>query len=172
MKKEKTNMKTPFLGCAYYPEDWDERFIQDDISKMKLAGIKCARILLLLKGVRRNISQIMHPQKVQVVRVNGKPVDERILSNTNSYLAIYVTIIVVSFLVLGLDNFSMTTNFSAVMACFNNIGPGLSSVGPMYSYAEYSALSKIVLSIAMLLGRLEIYPIIITLTLTTWKKKK
>ena len=133
-------------------------------------GIKCARILLLLKGVRRNISQIMHPQKVQVIRVNGKPVDERILSNTNSYLAIYVTIIVVSFLVLGLDNFSMTTNFSATMACFNNIGPGFDAVGPSCNFAAFSPFSKLILIVDMLAGRLEIFPILILLSPKTWKR--
>ena len=133
-------------------------------------GIKCARILLLLKGVRRNISQMMHPQKVQVVRVNGKPVDERILSNTNSYLAIYVMIIVVSFLALGLDNFSMITNASAVMACFNNIGPGFDAVGPACNFSAFSPLSKLVLIVDMLAGRLEIFPILILLSPKTWKR--
>ena len=133
-------------------------------------GIKCARILLLIKGVRRNISQIMHPQKVQVIRVNGKVVDERILSNTNSYLAIYLVIMVVSFLVVGLDEFSITTNFSAVMACFNNIGPGLDAVGPICNFSIFSPLSKIVLIFDMLAGRLEICPILILLSPKTWKR--
>ena len=133
-------------------------------------GIKCARILLLIKGVRRNISQIMHPQKVQVIRVNGKVVDERILSNTNSYLAIYLVIMVVSFLVVGLDEFSITTNFSAVMACFNNIGPGLDAVGPICNFSIFSPLSKIVLIFDMLAGRLEIFPILILLSPKTWKR--
>ena len=133
-------------------------------------GIKCARVLLLLKGVRRNISQMMYPQKVQVIRVNGKVVDERILSNTNSYLAIYVTIIVVSFLALGLDNFSMTTNFSAVMACFNNIGPGFDAVGPACNFSAFSPLSKLILIVDMLAGRLEIFPILILFAPKTWKR--
>ena len=133
-------------------------------------GIKCARILLLLKGVRRNISQMMRPQKVQVIRVNGKTVDERILSNTNSYLAIYVMIIVVSFLALGLDNFSMTTNFSAVMACFNNIGPGFEAVGPSCNFSAFSPISKLILIVDMLAGRLEIFPILILLSPKTWRR--
>ncbi|MBQ8440112.1 MAG: TrkH family potassium uptake protein, partial [Clostridia bacterium] len=133
-------------------------------------GINCARILLLIKGVHRNISQIMHPQKVQVIRVNGKVVDERILSNTNSYLAIYLVIIVVSFLVVGFDEFSLTTNFSAVMACFNNIGPGLDAVGPICNFSIFSPLSKIVLIFDMLAGRLEIFPILILLSPKTWKR--
>ena len=133
-------------------------------------GIKCARILLLLKGVRRNISQMLHPQKVQVIRVNGKVVDERILSNTNSYLAVYLVILIVSFLLLGLDEFSITTNFSAVMACFNNIGPGFDAVGPTCNFSIFSPLSKIILIIDMLAGRLEIFPILILLAPKTWKR--
>lgn len=133
-------------------------------------GIKCARILLLLKGVRRNISQMMHPQKVQVIRVNGKVVDERILSNTNAYLAVYLVILIVSFLVVGLDEFSVTTNFSAVMACFNNIGPGLDAAGPMCNFSIFSPLSKIILIFDMLAGRLEIFPILILLSPKTWKR--
>ena len=133
-------------------------------------GIKCARVLLLLKGVRRNISQMMYPQKVQVIRVNGKVVDERILSNTNSYLAIYVTIIVVSFLALGLDNFSMTTNFSAVMACFNNIGPGFDAVGPACNFSAFSPFSKLILIVDMLAGRLEIFPILVLFIPHAWKR--
>ena len=133
-------------------------------------GIKCARILLLLKGVRRNISQMLHPQKVQVIRVNGKVVDERILSNTNSYLAVYLVILIVSFLLLGLDEFSITTNFSAVMACFNNIGPGFDAVGPVRNFSIFSPLSKIILIIDMLAGRLEIFPILILLAPKTWKR--
>lgn len=133
-------------------------------------GIKCARVLLLLKGVRRNISQMLHPQKVQVIRVNGKVVDERILSNTNSYLAVYLVILIVSFLLLGLDEFSITTNFSAVMACFNNIGPGFDAVGPTCNFSIFSPLSKIILIIDMLAGRLEIFPILILLAPKTWKR--
>ena len=133
-------------------------------------GIKCARILLLLKGVRRNVAQMMHPQKVQVVRVNGKTVDERILSNTNAYLAIYITILVVSFLLIGLDGFSTTTNFSAVMACFNNIGPGFDAVGPACNFSAFSPFSKLILIVNMLAGRLEIFPILILLSPKTWKR--
>ncbi len=133
-------------------------------------GIKCARVLLLIKGARRNISQIMHPQKVQVIRVNGRVVDERILSNTNAYLAIYLLILIGSFLLLGLDGFSITTNFSAVMACFNNIGPGLDAVGPACNFSGFSPISKLVLILDMLAGRLEIFPILVLLSPKTWKK--
>ena len=134
-------------------------------------GIKCARLLLLLKNLRRNIHKIIHPQRIQAVRVNGRTVNERVLDNTNSYLAAYVLIVVTSFMVISLDGFSVTTNFSAVMACFNNIGPGLEVVGPICNYAGFSPMSKIVLIADMLAGRLEIFPMLILLFRSTWKKK-
>ena len=134
-------------------------------------GIKIARLLLLLKNLRRNIHKIIHPQRIQSVRVNGRTVSERVLDNTNSYLAAYVLIVVVSFAVISLDGFSVTTNFSAVMACFNNIGPGLEAVGPTCNFAAYSLPSKIVMIADMLAGRLEIFPMLILLFRSTWTKK-
>ena len=132
-------------------------------------GFKVARVLLLFKSLRRNIRQVLNPQKVQVVRNNGKPVDEKILANANAYLAAYVVIIVICFLLLSLDVYDVETNLSATLCCFNNIGPGLASVGPMCNFAGYSAFSKIVLSIAMLAGRLEIFPMLVLLSRSTWK---
>jgi len=134
-------------------------------------GIKCIRVLLLLKSLRRNIRQVIRPRTVQVVRNNGQAVDEKILDNTNAYLAAYVTIIFVSFLVVSLDNFSPMTNFSAVIACFNNIGPGLEAVGPTCNFGGYSTLSKLVLSFDMLAGRLEIFPILAMLSRNTWRNQ-
>ena len=109
-------------------------------------GLKVGRVLLLLKGLRRNIRQMLNPRKVEVIRNNGNIVDEQIQANTNAYLAAYVVIIFGVFAVISLDNFSVGTNFSAVLACFNNIGPGLEAVGPTCNFSAYSPLSKIVLS--------------------------
>lgn len=134
-------------------------------------GIKCGRVLLLLKVLRKNIRQVLHPQKVQVVRNNGQVVDKKILENTNAYLAAYVVIVIVSFVVISIDGFSVTTNFSAVLACFNNIGPGLEAVGPTCNFSSYSVLSKIVLIIDMLAGRLEIFPILILGSMSTWRRR-
>ena len=133
-------------------------------------GLKCARLLLLIKGVRRNISQTLHPQKVQVVRVNDRAMDEKILANTNSYFAAYMLIIAVSFLVVSLDGQSLTTNLSAVISCVNNMGPGFDAVGPTVNYAFYSPIAKSVLILDMLLGRLEIFPILVLLSRHTWKR--
>ena len=132
-------------------------------------GLKVARVLLLLKGLRRNIRKLLNPRKVEVVRNNGGIVDENILDNTNAYLAAYVVIIFMVFAIISLDNFSVGTNFSAVLACFNNIGPGLEAVGPTCNFSAYSDLSKLVLSGAMLAGRLEIFPILVLFSRRTWK---
>ena len=134
-------------------------------------GLKCMRLLLLFKVLRRNIRQILNPRKVLVVRSNEKVVDEKVLANTNAYLAAYVIILVVCTLILSLDGFSLETNLSATIATFNNIGPGMAAVGPTCNFAAYSALSKLTMCIAMLAGRLEIFPILILLSRSTWKQK-
>ena len=134
-------------------------------------GLKVARLLLLLKGLRRNIRKMLTPRKVEVIRNNGTTVDEKILENTNAYLAAYVVIIVLVFLVISLDGFSIGTNFSAVLCTFNNIGPGLEAVGPTCNFSAFSNLSKLVLSFAMLAGRLEIFPILVLFSRKTWTQK-
>ena len=134
-------------------------------------GFKCIRVLLLFKILRRNIRQILNPQKVMVVRNNGKAVDEKVLANTNAYLAAYVIIIIISTLLISVDGFRFETNFSAVLACFNNIGPGMAAVGPTCNFAAYSVFSKIILSINMLAGRLEIFPILVFLSRSTWSRR-
>ena len=134
-------------------------------------GMKCARVLLLFKSLRRNIRQVLNPRTVQVIRNNGKVVEEKVISNTTAYLAAYVIIIVVSFLVISLDGFSIGTNLTAVLACFNNIGPGLEAVGPTCNYGDYGVLSKLMLSACMLAGRLEIFPILALLSRSTWKRR-
>ena len=133
-------------------------------------GLKVARLLLLAKSLRRNIGQVLKPRKVQVVRNNGSVVDEKILDNANAYLAAYVVILFVSFLIVSLDNFSVGTNFTAVLGCFNNIGPGLEAVGPTCNFSAYSNLSKLVLCFNMLAGRLEIFPMLVLFSRTTWRR--
>ena len=103
------------------------------------------------------------------MRLNGQVIDETVLSATNVYLVAYVVIIVISFLIVSVDGFSVTTNVSAVAACFNNIGPGFEKVGPAANYSQFSIVSKITLIIDMLAGRLEIFPILTLLAKDTWK---
>ena len=131
-------------------------------------GLKLARALLLFKTLRRNARQVLHPSRVQVVRNNGQAVPEKVLEHANAYFAAYIIIIIVSFLLISLDEFSLTTNFTAVLACFNNVGPGLDGVGPTCSYAAYSTFSKLVLTVDMLAGRLEIFPLLALFSRGRW----
>ena len=134
-------------------------------------GLKVSRLMLLLKTLGRNIRQTLSPRKVEAVRNNGQVVSERVLDNTNAYLAAYVVIIFAVFALISLDGFSVGTNFSATLACFNNIGPGLEAVGPTCNFSAYSPLSKLVLSFAMLAGRLEIFPILVLFSKDTWLRR-
>ena len=134
-------------------------------------GMKVARLILVFKSLGRNIRQVISPRKVDLVRNNGAVVDEKILDNTNAYLAAYVTIIFAVFLIISLDGFSIGTNFSAVLCTFNNIGPGFEAVGPTCNFSGYSNLSKLVLSWAMLAGRLEIFPMLVLFNKATWEKR-
>ena len=134
-------------------------------------GMKMARVLLLFKNLRRNVRQVMRPNSVQVVRSNGRVVDEQVLANTNAYLAAYVIIAVLSVIVISLDGFSPATNITAMLACFNNIGPGLEAVGPSCNFSGFSVVSKLVLIFDMLAGRLEIFPLLVLFTRSTWKRR-
>ena len=134
-------------------------------------GLKCGRLLILIRSVKRNIRQTLNPRKVEVIRSSGNVVDERVVSGVNSYLAAYMLILFASFLLISIDGESIVTNFSGVIACFNNIGPGLDLVGPASNYAIFGSFSKVVLIIDMLAGRLEIFPILILLSRNTWTRK-
>ena len=134
-------------------------------------GLKVSRAVMLFKTVGREIRHLLHPRSVNSVRFEGKHVDGATLKSVSSYFAIYIICILAICLILSLEPFDLETNLSATLACFNNIGPGLAAVGPASNYAAYSPVSKLVLSLAMLLGRLEIYPLLLTLIPTTWIKK-
>ncbi len=134
-------------------------------------GFKCARVLLLFKGIKRNIGRVLHPNRVEAVRVNGKPVDEKVMANTNAYVAAYAAILFCSILLLSFDGQALDTNLTAVLACFNNIGPGLNAVGPACNFSFFSGFSKIVLIVDMLAGRLEIFPILVLFSKSLWSRK-
>lgn len=134
-------------------------------------GLKVGRALLMFKNLKRNIRRVVNPQKIEVVRNNGQMVSEKVLDNINTYLAAYVVLILFSFLVISIDGLSVTSNMTAVISCFNNIGPGLDAVGPACNYSSYSVLSKLVLIVDMLAGRLEIFPILILFSKSTWHRR-
>lgn len=135
-------------------------------------GFKCGRLLLLLKSIRRGIRKTLNPNKVEVIRNNGNAVNEKVISGINIYVATYFIIIFGSFLLIAVDGFSVITNFTAVLSCFNNIGPGLDQVGPTCNFGMFSDFSKIILIIDMLAGRLEIYPILILFSRDVWSFKR
>lgn len=133
-------------------------------------GIKVSRVLLLAKSAGRGIRRLFRPRSIETVHMDGKPISEEVINNSAIYFVCYAMIAAASFIILSIDNFSFETNFSAMAACFNNVGPGLDVVGPVSSYQTYSNLSKLVLSFDMLTGRLEIIPILILFMPTLWKK--
>lgn len=135
-------------------------------------GLKVSRVLLLMKSIRRTIRKALHPRRVQPVYMDGRAVSEEVCDNVNAYLAIYCVILVLSFAIISVDGFSIGTNFSAVASCFNNIGPGFELVGATQNFSIYSDLSKIILSIDMLLGRLEIFPLLLLLSPDTWSRRR
>ena len=132
-------------------------------------GLKCGRALLIIKNLCRNMRRLLNPKRVEVVRFNGHGVGEQVLENTNTYLAAYVAILLVSFLLISMDGLSMTTNLSAVTACFNNIGPGFDAVGATCNYSVFSGFSKVILILDMLAGRLEIFPMLLLASKSTWR---
>jgi len=135
-------------------------------------GLKVSRVLLLMKSIRRTIRKTLHPRRVQPVYMDGRAVSEEVCDNVNAYLAIYCVILVLSFAIISVDGFSIGTNFSAVASCFNNIGPGFELVGATQNFSIYSDLSKIILSLDMLLGRLEIFPLLLLLSPDTWSRRR
>lgn len=139
-------------------------------------GVKVSRIIIVFKNTIREIRHMLHPRSVNTVRMDGEPVAEETVKSAVNYIALYIAVLIISVLFVsfdrfGFEGFSFETNFSGVMACLNNIGPGFGKVGPAGNYADYSLFSKIVLSLDMLFGRLEIMPMIILFSPVTWRKK-
>ncbi len=133
-------------------------------------GIKVSRTIILAKTLRRNVRHAIHPNRIVVIQMDNRRLNEQTITNVSSYLVAYVAIIAMSFLLISVDNQTMMTNFSSVIACFNNIGPGFETVGATGNYSSFSGFSKIILCADMLLGRLEIFPLLAMLSRTTWSR--
>lgn len=133
-------------------------------------GIKVIRLQLLLKSMVRDIRRTVHPKSVNTVKLDGHTVDEGILSGVQGFFFAYILVLLTAMAIVSLDGFSFETNFTAVVATLSNIGPGLGMVGPIGNYAAFSDLSKIVLSMCMLIGRLEIFPILMLFAPSAWKR--
>lgn len=134
-------------------------------------GIKVSRILILLKTIRKELSLIIHPRQVKKIRMDGHPVDHETLRSANVFLVVYFVLLLTSMLLISVDEFDFSTNFTSVVTVLNNIGPGLNLVGPTQNFSIFSPFSKFVLMFDMLAGRLELFPMMILLMPSTWKHK-
>ena len=133
-------------------------------------GIKVSRILIALKTVGKEFTTMIHPRNVKVLKFEGKAIDHDVLRSVNTYIMTYVVLFAGSLVIVSLDNFDFQSTFTAITATINNIGPGIGAVGPMCNYSGFSYLSKIVMILDMLAGRLELFPILLLFSVRTWKK--
>ena len=132
-------------------------------------GVKVSRVVLVMKSIKQELRQIIHPHGVQCVRMDKKTVDRKVLSSLYVYLTSYFFVFGLSVLAISLENFSFTTNFTAVAATLNNIGPGLAKYGPACNFGDASTFSEYVYIFDMLAGRLEIFPVLILLYPPSWR---
>ncbi|MBQ7924077.1 MAG: TrkH family potassium uptake protein [Clostridia bacterium] len=133
-------------------------------------GIKVSRFVILFKGVRHETQRMLHPKRIKKITMDGKVVEHEVVRGVNNYLIAFVAIFVVSLLLISLDGKDLVTNFTAITATINNIGPGLGAVGPAGHFGDFSILSKIVFIFDMLIGRLEIFPMLLLFMPATWRK--
>lgn len=133
-------------------------------------GIKVSRLIIIFRDAGEDMAGLLSPRRTLAVSMDGQQIDRKTIRSTQVFFAVYMITTILSVMLVSLDNFDLVTNFSAVVACISNVGPGLSLVGPMGSYAMFSGFSKIVLSLCMLIGRLEIFPILLLAMPRTWRK--
>lgn len=133
-------------------------------------GIKVSRILILIKGMAKELKMLVHPKQVKKISIDSHEVDHEVVRSVNAYIVCYVALFLVSVLVLSFEETDLVTNFTAVTTAINNVGPGLEGVGPMSNFSALSGVSKLMLTFDMLAGRLELFPMLILFTPSTWKK--
>lgn len=133
-------------------------------------GMKISRLLIVWKSIKKELSTMIHPRQVKKLHMDGHVIEHETVRSTNVYFASYFTLLLLSTLLISIDNFDFTTNFTGVVAMLNNIGPGLNMVGPTQNYADFSIFSKFILMFDMLAGRLELFPMLIILSPSCWKK--
>lgn len=133
-------------------------------------GIKVSRIIVLFKTIGKEMFYLVHRRSVKVLKLNGKKLEKENIHSINVFFVTYMVLFAASFLLISLDNFDITTTFTATLATLSNIGPGLGVVGPMGNFGEFSILSKLVMMFNMLAGRLEIFPILLLFSPSTWKR--
>lgn len=135
-------------------------------------GIKVSRILMMFKLVGNEIRHMIHPRSVTSLKLEGKKIDRATAKSVSNYFLIYIICFFIVFLLISFEPFDFETTFTTAATCFNNVGPGFGGVGPTSNFSAYSDFSKIILSIAMLMGRLEIFPFIIAFAPSTWSKNR
>ena len=133
-------------------------------------GMKVSRLLIAFKGFIREAFTLIHPKQVKKITLDRRPVDKEVVRSVNAYLVCYILVFTVSLLLITLDNRDLVTNFTAIAATINNVGPGLAGVGPASNFADFSPFSKLVLTFNMIAGRLELFPMLILFSPATWKK--
>lgn len=133
-------------------------------------GIKVSRLVVLFKTIRKEKRRVLHPQSVMLTSMDGKTVPHEVLRSINVFMVAYFLIFALSTLLISVDEFDLVTNFTAVAATFNNIGPGLAMVGPTQNFSVYSPFSQLVLIFDMLAGRLELFPMLVLFSKDTWKR--
>ena len=134
-------------------------------------GIKVARVVILCKTSLGDMRKMLHPNAVTTVRFEGKPLTDRSIRSVHLFLTVYILIFTVSVLLLSLERFDLVTTFTAVASCINNIGPGLEVVGPMGNFSAFSPAAKLLLAFDMLVGRLEIFPMLLLFAPSIWKRR-
>ena len=132
-------------------------------------GIKCSRILILLKTIRREIHNIIHPRAIEVVKVDDNVVEEKTIRSVMIFIGCYFIILLAVTLLISFDNLNFTEAFTASLTCMSNVGPGLGMIGPTGNYSALSSVTKLILSFTMVVGRLEIFPILILISPAAWK---
>ncbi len=134
-------------------------------------GMKLSRVLILWKSLVRELKRMVHPNHVSVIKVDGQPVEERVVSSTGAYIMAYMVVLLAGALVVSWDNYGFQESFAASLTCISNVGPGLGILGPMENFSILSPVSKIALSLEMLPGRLELMPMLALLTRGAWRDR-
>ena len=134
-------------------------------------GMKVSRVLILWKSLVRELKRMVHPNHVSVIKVDGQPVEERVVSSTGAYIMAYMVVLLAGALVVSWDNYGFQESFAASLTCISNVGPGLGILGPMENFSILSPLSKVVLSLEMLTGRLELMPMLALLSRSVWRDR-
>ena len=135
-------------------------------------GLKVSRVIIFFKAARQDLNKMLHTHAVTAIRFEGKPLDEKTLQGVHNYFNVYMLLIMLSTVLVSLDGFDLTTTFTAVITCLNNVGPGMEIVGPMGNFSQFSAPVKYLLSFDMLAGRLELYPMLALFAPRLWRRRR